>query len=109
MPCPDWCVTLHSPDLGEENWLHLGEAVVLDDGIVAQLCQSINPESGAEDGTYVLIGTTEYTLREAERLGASLVALAVVGRSTRVAYSSRSVRKAASRSATASLRSTVET
>jgi hypothetical protein len=72
-------VTRHSPDLGEENWLHLGEAVVLDDGIVARLCISIDPDSGIQDGPYVLIGTTEYTLREAEALGASLVALAGAG------------------------------
>jgi hypothetical protein len=109
MPCPEWCVTRHSPDLGEENWLHLGEAVVLDDGIVARLCESIDPESGAQDGPYVLIGTTEYTLREAEHLGASIVALALAGGSARAAYSSRSARKAPSRSVTASLRSTEET
>jgi hypothetical protein len=79
MNCPTWCVTRHSTDLGEENWLHLSEPLSLDDGVVARLCLSVEPDSGAEDGPYVLIGTSEYTLLEAEALGATLVALAGAG------------------------------
>jgi hypothetical protein len=74
--CPGWCRSWHGTDLGEENWLHVSEPLVLDDGLVARLCMSMDPVSGAKDGPYVLIGSTEYTLAEAEALGASLVALA---------------------------------
>jgi hypothetical protein len=108
MQCPDWCVSRHSTQRGEENWLHLGELLILDDGVAARLCLSVDPDSGAEDGPYVLIGATEYNLQEAEALGATLVALAGAG-ATRTAYSSRSSSNAACRSATASLRSTEET
>jgi len=76
MHCPDWCVICHDPQLGEENWLHLSEPLTLDDGVVARLCLSAEPGEGAADCPYVLIGTTEYTVQEAEALGATLVALA---------------------------------
>jgi len=79
MRCPDWCVTHHGSHLGEENWLHLSEPLTLDDGVVARLCLSAEPGEDAADGPYVLIGTTEYTVQEAEALGATLVALAGVG------------------------------
>ena len=82
MHCPDWCVTRHSPALGEENWLHVSEPLILDDGVAARLCLSVEPDSGAADGPYVIIGTTEYTMQEAEALGATLVALAGAGGAT---------------------------
>lgn len=74
--CPPWCVTHHAVHAGEEDWLHTGEPVILADGVAARLCMSIDPGTGDEDGPYVLIGTSELTLAETARLGASLMDLA---------------------------------
>lgn len=74
--CPRWCVTHHGMHLGEEDWIHTGEPVVVADGTVARLCMSIDPVTGAEDGPYVLIGDSELTLAETAELGGLLVALA---------------------------------
>lgn len=49
------------------------------EGTIARLCMSIDPESSVADGPYVLVGSTEYSLPEAEVLGASLITLAGVG------------------------------
>ena len=74
--CPPWCVTRHGVHTGEEDWVHHGEPVPLDDTTSAQLCMSIDPRTGAEDGPYVLIGGREYALPEVRRLSARLAALA---------------------------------
>ena len=76
--CPPWCVSQHAVHEGEEDWLHTGEPLVLADGMSARLCMSIQPTTGEEDGPYVLIGTSELTLDETARLGASLLDLANV-------------------------------
>jgi hypothetical protein len=73
--CPPWCVTEHGVHLGDEDWLHTSTPLLID-GIMARLCLSINPETGSEDGPYVVIGSTEYTLFEARSLGEALIALA---------------------------------
>ncbi|GAA1765230.1 DUF6907 domain-containing protein [Kocuria aegyptia] len=77
--CPHWCVSGHGVHRGEEDWLHQGEPLMVARGVVARLCMSVNPDTGAVDGPYVLVGTTEHTLSEAEALGAALVALARTG------------------------------
>jgi hypothetical protein len=74
--CPPWCTTEHGVHLGEEDWIHTSATVAVADGLVARLCLSMDPASGAQDGPYVLIGTTEYTVSEARALGDSLIALA---------------------------------
>lgn len=79
--CPHWCVSGHGVQHGEEDWLHLGEPLTVVRGIRARLCMSVDPRTGAVDGPYVLVGATEYTLVEAEALGAALVELAGAGRS----------------------------
>lgn len=66
--------------LGEDDWVHTGEPIELADGLLARLCLSVDPQTGAEDGPYVLVGWTEYTLDEAAALGAALVAMAGAGR-----------------------------
>ncbi len=71
--CPSWCVTHHGLHLGEENWVHTGEPLLMADGIRAQIVMSVDPGTGSEDGPYVLIGTREYTLTEARLLGSALV------------------------------------
>jgi hypothetical protein len=77
--CPGWCSTMHGTSLGEEDWIHVGEPLPIADGTLAQLCISIDPDTGVEDGPYVLIGSAEYTLAEAVALGTALVALAAAG------------------------------
>lgn len=74
--CPHWCVSHHDVHQGEEDWIHTSEPVPVADGLMARLCMSIDPDSGATDGPYVLIGTSEYTLAETVVLGGSLLALA---------------------------------
>ena len=74
--CPQWCVTGHGAHLGEEDWIHLSEPLAVADGTLARLCMSVDPLTGAADGPYVVIGSTEYTLSEAEALGDSLIAMA---------------------------------
>ena len=49
-------------------------------GPLARLCLSVDPRTGVEDGPYVLIGWTEYTLDEAAGLGGALIAMARAGR-----------------------------
>jgi hypothetical protein len=74
--CPRWCVTEHGVHLGEEDWIHASAPVPVADGLVARLCMSVEPDTGAEDGPYMLIGTTEYTVTEAKALGDGLITLA---------------------------------
>jgi len=61
--------------------VHSGEPLAITDDTLAQLCMSVDPTTGAEDGPYVLIGSTEYTLREAAALAAALLELAATGAS----------------------------
>jgi len=77
--CPPWCATGHGVHLGEEDWVHLGEPVSLTTGVFAQLCMTIDPSATIEDGPYVVIGTSEYSLLEAQALSASLMAMAATG------------------------------
>ncbi|WP_137123496.1 DUF6907 domain-containing protein [Segeticoccus rhizosphaerae] len=77
--CPRWCVTAHGMHLGEDDWVHMGEPVALADGVLARLCLSVDPRSGAKDGPYVVVGSSEYTLDEAAALGVALVAMANAG------------------------------
>ena len=78
--CPAWCVTAHDPARGEDDWLHLGEPVVLDDGTGARLCMSIEPGTGERDGPYVLLGDSQLHPADAERVGEQLIALAALVR-----------------------------
>ena len=73
--CPPWCVSRHGLHDGEEDWVHVGEPLPVADGLHAQLCMSVDPESGRQDGPVVLIGATELTLAAAATLGTALVQL----------------------------------
>jgi hypothetical protein len=75
-PCPHWCATRHGVHLGEEDWVHSSAALSITDGVMARLCMSVDPVTHAEDGPYLLIGATQYTLTEAKALGDALSALA---------------------------------
>jgi hypothetical protein len=78
--CPPWCVADHGANHGEDDQVHTGEPVELADGVLARLCLSVDPRTGAQDGPYVLVGWSEYTLDEAEALGTALVTMARAGR-----------------------------
>jgi hypothetical protein len=72
-------VAEHGVQDGEEDWVHLSSPVYLTDGIGARLCMSTDPVTGIEDGPFVLIGSSEYTLEEAEALGFALTGIAATG------------------------------
>jgi hypothetical protein len=91
--CPHWCTTVHGVLQGEEDAVHHGDPVLLDDDTTARMCMSIDPSTGERDGPYILIGSREYSLDQAAELGAQLTALTAAGR----AYSASS-RNALSRS-----------
>ncbi len=65
--------------VGEEDWLHLSEPLPVADGVSARLCLSIDPLTSVQDGPYIVIGSQEYTLPQAQALGASLLAMASRG------------------------------
>jgi hypothetical protein len=69
-------VTQHGAQLGEEDWVHSSVPVQVAERLVARLCMSVDPDTGVEDGPYVLVGTTELTVEQARELGRSLLALA---------------------------------
>lgn len=77
--CPSWCANKHGVHRGEEDWLHLSEPLPIADGVSARLCLSIDPVTRAQDGPYIVVGTQEYTLPQAQALGASLLAMANQG------------------------------
>ncbi len=77
--CPPWCNVRHGLSDGEEDWVHVSEPLVVADDVAARLCMSVDPETEATDGPYVVVGSREYSLTEAERLGASLMELASRG------------------------------
>ena len=77
--CPPWCVADHGRHPGEDDRVHTGESVELADGVLARLCLSVDPRTGAPDGPYVLVGWSEYTLDEAAALGSALIAMARAG------------------------------
>ncbi|HYI32662.1 MAG TPA: hypothetical protein VEX88_04285 [Glaciibacter sp.] len=79
--CPPWCNVRHGISDGEEDWVHVSEPLVVADEVDARLCMSVDPETEAKDGPYVVVGSREYSLTDAERLGASLIELASRGAS----------------------------
>ncbi|WP_411720417.1 DUF6907 domain-containing protein [Mycetocola sp.] len=77
--CPCWCITKHDTARGEDDWVHEGVPLDVEDGILARLCMSVDPGTGAVDGPYVVVGARELTVAEAEALGVSFIGLAVAG------------------------------
>ena len=72
---------MHGISEGEEDWVHVSEPLVVADEVAARLCMSVDPETDTEDGPYVVVGSREYSLAEAQRLGESLIRLASLGAS----------------------------
>jgi hypothetical protein len=72
--CPEWCAMKHAERQGEDDHVHVGGALLVR-RTVLRLCATVDPETGASDGPYVLVGPDEYTLHEAEALIGALTQL----------------------------------
>ena len=77
--CPDWCARRHGERLGEDDQVHASGQLMVRRTLL-RLCTTIDPETGAQDGPYVLVGSDEYTLHEADVLIAALTQLVDAGR-----------------------------
>ena len=79
--CPGWCRLRHGVHAGEEEHLHVGGALLVRHDVL-RLVATIDPETGAKDGPFVLLGTQELTLFEADALIDALTQLVDEGRSS---------------------------
>ena len=77
--CPQWCVRRHEAQAGEDDRVHVSGTLQVRRTML-RLCMTVDPESGAHDGPYVLVGSDEYTLHEADVLIAALTELVDEGR-----------------------------
>jgi hypothetical protein len=74
--CPAWCTTEHGVFAGEDDWLHTGAPLSLTTEVIARLCATIDPDTGATDGPYVIVESDEWTLDYTRSVGHALIALA---------------------------------
>ena len=65
--CPDWCVIRHGVARGAEAQVHVGGALLVR-RTVLRLCTTVDGSAGTEGGPFVLLGSSEFTLHEAEAL-----------------------------------------
>lgn len=65
--CPAWCALRHGQNAGEDGTLHVSGALLVR-RTVLRLCMTHDPATGIQDGPWVLLGTQEYALHEAEAL-----------------------------------------
>ncbi len=77
--CPAWCVLRHGEHSGEEDLVHVSGALLVRRSVL-RMCTTTDPETGIQDGPFVLIGSAEFTLHEAEALIAALTQLVDQGR-----------------------------
>lgn len=74
--CPAWCGRSHGEVTGEDDLVHLSEGRFVR-GTFVRLCATVDPVTGVQDGPYVLVGESEYTVTQAgELVGALTEALA---------------------------------
>ena len=72
--CPPWCVRHHRGVLGEDDLVHVSGALQVR-RTVLRVVATADPDSGATDGPYLLVGQDEYTVHEAEVLIGALTQL----------------------------------
>ena len=72
--CPSWCEMGHGVNLGEEDLVHVSGQLCVRNTLI-RLCSSVDPETGEQDGPYVLLGPNEYTLDEVDDLVTALTSL----------------------------------
>jgi hypothetical protein len=80
--CPPWCVLDHGINLGEEDHVHVSSPLCVRDTFI-RLCSSVDPQTGLQDGPYVLLGHHEYALHEVEQLVTALTSLIEEARTSR--------------------------
>lgn len=79
--CPPWCVLGHGVQLGEEDQVHVSDQLCVRNTLI-RLCTSIDPVTGLQDGPYVMMGSQEYTLDQADSLLDALSSLAEQARAS---------------------------
>ena len=79
--CPGWCVLRHGAHAGEDDHVHVGGALLVRNDVL-RLVATIDPETGAKEGPFVLMGAQELTLYEADALIGALTQLVDEGRSS---------------------------
>jgi hypothetical protein len=72
--CPDWCARRHGEHVGEDDSVHVSGQLMVRRSLL-RLCMTVDPATGAQEGPFVLVGSDEYTLHEAEVLIAALTQL----------------------------------
>lgn len=72
MPCPPWCTVHHGARPGVDDGVHLSGALMVQRTLL-RLASDTDP--GRPQGPFVLVGTVQLTLHEAEALIASLTQL----------------------------------
>ena len=78
--CPAWCTTEHGVFAGVDDQFHLGAPLVLTNEVIVRLCADVDPQTGAADGPYVIVSSSdsddEWTLEHTRSTGQALIALA---------------------------------
>ena len=74
--CPSWCVMTHGTHDGEDDWLHLSDAVFIGDEVSAVIAMTADPEGHWVDGPRALVGSEELDAAELVRIAAGLTVLA---------------------------------
>ncbi|WP_404383571.1 hypothetical protein LL946_00185 [Knoellia locipacati] len=80
--CPPWCVVDHGTQVGEEDALHVSVTLSVRRTAV-RLCLTRGEGFRTADGPYLLIGSDEYTLYEADALIGALTQLVDAAGATR--------------------------
>jgi hypothetical protein len=78
--CPTWCALRHGEHPGEDDTLHVSKPVFVQNTLV-RLAATLDPDTGAQDGPYLLLGNEELGLDEAGDLITVLTDLVAQGRS----------------------------
>lgn len=79
--CPAWCTAMHGVLQGEDDHVHVGGRLLVRETAL-RLCATVDPRTGATEGPFVLVGSEEYTLHEAEAMAAALTQLVDQGRAS---------------------------
>lgn len=71
--CPAWCAIRHDRPSGVDD-VHVSGALLVR-RTVLRLFTTIDPDTAAQDGPYVAVGSEKYSLHEAEALIGALTQL----------------------------------
>lgn len=65
--CPSWCAISHARQRDEDDHVHVSGALMVR-RTVLRLCMTHDPSTGRQEGPFVLVGSEEYSLHEADAL-----------------------------------------